>query len=69
MLMSLYNIKVLDVLDKEDGSALVDLEITDETKQYIKNSYGWKRWSNKKFEKLFIEALIRYTDKAKSSND
>lgn len=65
MLMSLYKFKVIDVIDQPDGTAKVILEFDDETKNAIKQTYGWKRWNTKKFEKLFINAIYNYIESQK----
>lgn len=68
MHMSMYNLKVVDVIDQSDGSAIVNLDIPEEAKKFIMETYGWKRWSAKKFQKLFIEALRKSLD-LKEQND
>ena len=60
--MSVFKFDVIDVIDQPDGSAKVILEFDDETKESIKQTYGWKRWNTKKFEKLLIEAIRNYID-------
>ena len=68
MLMSKFEIKVIDIIDQPDGSALVNLDISQDTKNLIKKSYGWKRWDAKKFEKLFIDGLMNLVSKVKNKN-
>jgi hypothetical protein len=53
-------IKVLDVVDKPDGSAEIIFDLTQEIKQTLKKELGWKRWSNKKFNELVITGLNAY---------
>ena len=62
MLMSQFRLQVTDIVDNEDGSAKVTLELGDETRNFIKKHYGWKRWSTKKFQTLFIEILTKYVE-------
>ena len=71
MLMSQYKFNVIDVIDQPDGTAKVILEFDDETKNAIKQMYGWKRWNTKKFEELFKTAILNYVDykKSEGSND
>ena len=68
MLMSEFRVKVIDVIDQPDGSALVNLDIDDQTKNFIKATYGWKRWNTKRFEKLLINALTIFADEVKNKN-
>lgn len=60
--MSVFKFNVIDVVDQPDGSAKVILEFDDETKESIKQTYGWKRWNTKKFEKLLINAIHDYVN-------
>jgi len=66
--MSEFRVKVIDVIDQPDGSALVNLDIDDQTKNFIKATYGWKRWNTKRFEKLLINALTIFADEVKNKN-
>jgi len=65
--MSQFNLKVIDIVDKEDGTAFVTFEFDDDTKNFIKNIYGWKRWSSKKFEQVLLQAMHNYIKEG--SND
>jgi hypothetical protein len=70
--MLLGKFDVIDVIDQPDGTAKVILEFDDETKNSIKQMYGWKRWNTKKFEKLLITAIYDYVESQKQkegSND
>lgn len=70
--MPQYKFNVIDVIDQPDGTAKVILEFDDETKNSIKQMYGWKRWNTKKFEKLLITAIYDYIESKKQnegSND
>lgn len=58
--MSQFNLNVIDVVDREDGTALVTIDIDEQTRNLIKNLYGWKRWSSKKFEQVLLQALHNY---------
>jgi len=62
MLMSQFKMEVIDIVDTEDGGAKVTLELDDETRNFIKKHNGWKRWSTKKFQTLFIEILTKYAE-------
>ena len=60
MHMSQFNLKVIDIVDKEDGTALVTIDINEQTRNLIKNLYGWKRWNSKKFQQILLQALHNY---------
>jgi len=60
MHMSQYRLKVIDIVDREDGTALVTFDIDEQTRNFIKNLYGWKRWSSKKFEQVLLQAIHNY---------
>jgi hypothetical protein len=50
-------IKCLDVQEQPDGSAKVIFEADEEFKQWFKNKYNLKRWSEKRFNKFLQGAL------------
>ena len=56
-------IRVLEIAENEDGSANLILEISDEFKQWFKETQGLKRFSQKRFEKFVIKALEAGLDK------
>jgi hypothetical protein len=58
--MSQFNLNVIDVVDREDGTALVTIDIDEQTRNLIKNLYGWKRWNSKKFQQILLQALHNY---------
>jgi hypothetical protein len=60
MHMSQFNLNVIDVVDKQDGTALVTIDIDEQTRNFIKNLYGWKRWSSKKFQQVLLQAIHNY---------
>lgn len=60
MHMSQFNLNVIDVVDREDGTALVTIDIDEQTRNLIKNLYGWKRWNSKKFQQILLQALHNY---------
>jgi hypothetical protein len=60
MHMSQFNLKVIDVVDKQDGTAVVTIDIDEQTRNFIKNLYGWKRWSSKKFQQVLLQAIHNY---------
>lgn len=56
---NLGTVKVTDIVENSDGTCTVNMELTDEFMSSIKNHYGWKRWSPKKFQKLLLEGLTK----------
>tara|TARA_Y100000034_G_scaffold124946_1_gene173827 strand:+ start:6755 stop:6964 length:210 start_codon:yes stop_codon:yes gene_type:complete len=52
-------IKILEIVENEDGTAEVSLDISDEFQAWFKKSQDLQRWSPKRFEKWFIEALTK----------
>ena len=56
----LGRIIVKEIKDNNDGTCTIDLEIPDDLKENLKASLGWKRWSSKKFNQFFLEALTKH---------
>lgn len=56
-------IEVVEWIEKDDGSALLKIEISEEFKNNMKKILGWKRWSNKKFQVWVIECIEMYMDR------
>jgi hypothetical protein len=70
--MSQYKLKVIDIVQQPDGSALVTFDIHKETREFIKNLYGWKKWNSKKFQQILLEAIDNYVktvEKREGTND
>lgn len=68
MLMSGFNLKVTDIVEQPDGSAIVTFDIDKKTREFIKSIYNWKRWNKKKFEKVLLQVLDNYV-KMKEKKD
>ena len=49
--------QVNEIIENEDGTATVKVEVTDDFKEWFKKEQGLKRWSEKRFEKWFSERL------------
>ncbi len=60
MHMSHFELKVIEIIENEDGSSKIVLDINKKAQDVIKKMYGWSRWNTKKFEKLLIEAITNY---------
>jgi len=67
--MNQFNLKVIDVVDKQDGTALVAIDIDEQTRNFIKNLYGWKRWSSKKFQQVLLQAIDNYISTTQKVRD
>ena len=52
-----FTFKVLNITENQDGSADVNLDVSDEFMEWFKKKEGLKRWSHKRFQKFFIETL------------
>jgi len=52
-----FDITVSEVVENEDGSATLSLQLSDEFKSWFKEEQGLKRWSHKRFEKWFHKKL------------
>ena len=50
-------IKVADIVEQENGESVVMVDIDDEFKEWFKKTHGLKRWSQKRFERWFVEAM------------
>jgi hypothetical protein len=57
------------VIDNPDGTSTLVFELEDEFKEWFKKSFGLKRWSDKRFEKVLIESLDLYLKKLKLNED
>ena len=57
-----HSIKVVSITDQDDGSAIVEFDITNEFRDWFKKREGLKRWSQKRFQKFVIDGLRLYLD-------
>jgi hypothetical protein len=55
----LGKITVESVTENPDGTATIVFNIPEKTKQNIKKTMNWNRWSAKKFNELVTEALMK----------
>jgi hypothetical protein len=66
-------IKVVDIIeDSASGDAKVIFDVSDAFKRWFMQSQNLKRWSNKRFQKFFIEALdkhIRHLSEERNVNE
>ena len=54
---NLPTFQVDEVIENEDGTATVKLDVPDDFKEWFKKEQGLKRWSEKRFKKWFSERL------------
>jgi len=62
-------LEITEVVDNPDGTATLVFELEDEFKEWFKESFGLKRWSDKRFEKVLIESLDLCLKKLKLNED
>lgn len=56
----LGRIAILEIKDNNNGTCTIQYEVPDDLKEILKTQFGWKRWSSKKFNDFFLEALTKY---------
>ena len=66
--MSTFKFTITNIIDQADGSALVVFDFDKQSKEEIKQLYGWKRWNTKKFQQLFTTAIDSYVNIKKQEN-
>lgn len=66
--MSTFKFTITNIIDQADGSALVVFDFDKESKEEIKQLYGWKRWNTKRFQQLFTTAIDSYVNIKKQEN-
>jgi hypothetical protein len=55
----LGQIKIEEIKENGDGTCTITYQVPDDLKDYLKQYFGWKRWSSKKFNEFFLEALMK----------
>ena len=53
-----FQFEVLEVVDNDDDTSSIHLDVSDEFIEWFKKDQGLKRWSQKRFEKWFIKGLM-----------
>jgi hypothetical protein len=53
----------------DDGTWNLIFDVDDEFKEWFKESQGLKRWSDKRFQKVLHEALIRAVEQGENEVD
>lgn len=57
MNISEQDLQVIEIIENDDGSADIVIDISDDFKEEFKKFKGLKRFSKKAFEKFVIESL------------
>lgn len=60
-------LEVLEVIDQDDGTAIITFDVDDNFKTWFKQTQGLKRFSQKRFEKVMIAALEHLVTENKSN--
>ena len=55
-----FKVKILDINENDDGSAVVNVEMSQEFMNWFKDREGLKRWSDKRFQKFFTTNLQKF---------
>ena len=55
-----FNLPITDEIDNGNGTHAIYFEIDDKFKKQFMKNQGLKRWSQKRFEKVFIRELEEY---------
>ena len=58
-------IKILNVIKQKDGSGIVDIEVTNELRIFVRNYYKRIRCTNKLISKFVQEGIKNYLRKNK----
>ena len=58
--MKTFNLPITNEVDNGDGTHTVYFDIDDKFKKQFMSNQGLKRWSQKRFEKVFIREVEEY---------
>jgi hypothetical protein len=61
--------ELVEEVQNDDGTWNLIFDVDDEFKEWFKESQGLKRWSDKRFQKVLYEALIRAVEQAENKNE
>ena len=61
--------ELVEEAQNDDGTWNLIFDVDDEFKEWFKESQGLKRWSDKRFQKVLYEALIRAVEQAENKNE
>lgn len=59
--------KVLDVVDQEDGSAIINIDLGDEFISWFCEHYGLGKFDKEFFQDWFVDALTQGLEKVKEN--
>jgi len=57
--------KVIKIIEHQDGSATMEYEVTTKERATIKSTYGIKRLTNKKLNSFIRKAIVDYVKRRK----
>ena len=57
-----FKLKILEINENENGTATINIEMSQEFMNWFKEREGLKRWSNKRFQKFFTTNLQKFLD-------
>ena len=59
-------LKILDIIDNDDDTCTMHVELDDEFKEWFKETQDLKRWSQKRFQYILIKAIAAIANKEKN---
>ena len=59
----LWRFEVVSVVDNPDGTAMLNIDVDDDFIEWFKEWQDLKRWSQKRFQKVMIEAIMEMVEK------
>lgn len=54
---SLGTIKITEIVENPDGTATIHFDIPEDVKRNLKETFKWKRWSQKRFNDFVLKTL------------
>ena len=62
------NFEIVSEVENDDGTYTLNCDVDDEFKDWFKEWQGLSRWSDKRFQKVIVEAITAAIDKAEKDN-
>ena len=63
MTVNNWRFTVDSIIDNPDGTATINFDVSDDFIESFKKQQGLKRWSQKRFQKIMIEAIMEMVEK------
>jgi len=54
-----WKLEIVDEVENDDGTWTLTFDVDDDFKEWFKEYQGLKRWSQKRFQKVILEAIKR----------